>query len=161
MCDYCDCRTRPLLAQLGEDHERIGVLSGQLLRELDAGDEVAAVETASRLSEILQPHSDLEEHGLYLELAEQGVETGRLFADHAAIDEVFRAASLGHSDAWAAVPAAAAALADHIEREEYDLFPAAHQLLSDPAWDRIEVHRHQHQHAAATARDQTEETQTR
>jgi hypothetical protein len=27
MCDYCGCRTRSLLAALGEDHDRIRSLS--------------------------------------------------------------------------------------------------------------------------------------
>lgn len=88
MCDYCDCRTRPLLAQLGADHERIGVLAARLLRDVEAANRSSARRTVRELAEMLEAH---------------------------------------------------------IDREEYDLFPAAHQILDDPAWDRLEAHRcHSH-----------------
>lgn len=32
MCGCCDCRTRPLLARLGEDHGRIRALVGTIER---------------------------------------------------------------------------------------------------------------------------------
>jgi len=119
MCDYCDCRTRPSIAAFGSDHERIG----SLLHELEQGGDPSA------LLELLEAHSLREEAGLYTELAAAGVDVSELSDEHAQIH-----AGLRHGD-----PAAATALRSHIHAEEYDLFPAAHQVLDHAAWDRVDA----------------------
>ena len=117
MCDYCDCRSRPPLAAFGAEHERIG----SLLADVDRGGDPAA------LLELLEAHGRREEAGLYPALAAAGVDVAGLDDEHARIH-----AGLRRGD-----PAAAAALRAHIHAEEHDLFPAAHQLLSDAAWDEL------------------------
>ena len=140
MCDYCDCRTRPLLARLGEEHGRILALVGTIERLAATG--AGVVEARSALEELaglLEPHSAAEEVGFYVELARAGIDTEGLSADHGHVDGTVRDAARGDAPAWAVLPQALMALRDHIRREEYDLFPAAHQLLSSDAWDRIDA----------------------
>lgn len=140
MCDYCDCRTRPLLARLGEDHGRILALVGTIERLAATGATAAdAHQPLAELAELLVPHSAAEEEGFYVELAHEGIDTEGLSADHDHVDGTLRDAARGDATAWAVIPQALMALRDHIRREEYDLFPAAHQLLSSEAWDRIDA----------------------
>ena len=138
MCDYCGCRTRPLLARLGIDHARIQGLSTAIRHDM-------GVDTAlATLAELLAAHSATEEAGLYPELAAAGIATDDLYADHAAVDALVAAARAGDAAALTELEGALARLDAHIQREEYDLFPAAHQLLSDAAWDRIDAGDHEH-----------------
>jgi hypothetical protein len=138
MCDYCGCRSRPLIAALGDEHERIAGLSGELRRMIAAGAGDAAVAAgARRLVEVLAAHSAREEGGLYVELDATGVETAAMHAEHHHIDDALAEAAAGRVER-AALVQVLDVLARHVHDEEYDLFPAAHQLLDDAAWDRIE-----------------------
>lgn len=136
MCDYCDCRTRPLLAQLGGDHERIMAVAGRVRTAADAEDRM---HTARGLRTMLDAHSRREEAALYPELALAGVPTDALEAEHAEVDATLRSAAAGVAIEWTQVTEALERLDSHIHREEYDLFPAAHQVLDDAAWDRIDA----------------------
>lgn len=141
MCDYCGCRSRPLVAQLAVDHERIAVLVSAARRALDDDDRVAARPVLDELGTLLRAHDELEEGGIYPELIAAGLGSPALQADHEAVDAAIRRALADAPGAWADLPAALDRLTTHIATEEYDVFPAAHQVLSDPAWDRIERHR--------------------
>lgn len=136
MCDYCDCRSRPLIAELGEDHARISTLSALLRERAEAGDRSGAARAAADLAAILDPHSRKEEAGLYRELEAIGFDADDLEAEHARVDDAVAGAVAATAD-LAAVVDALDALTRHIRTEEYDLFPAAHQLLDHDAWDRL------------------------
>lgn len=146
MCDYCGCRTRTLLATLGVDHDQVRSLSAAVRVGLAEGAHQDVVRDLRALARVLEPHSALEEGGLYLELAAEGVPTAALAAEHEAIDAAVVAATGGPLDPTG-VLGALDRLAEHIRTEEYDLFPAAHQLLGDDAWDRLDQHLHDHLHA--------------
>ena len=138
VCDYCGCRSRPLLDELGREHERIGELGADLRRRLAAGaDDAAVAEGARRLATVLADHSAREERGLYVELDASGVGMAAMHAEHHHVDAAMRAAAAGAVDREALV-AALDLLARHVHDEEYDLFPTAHQLLDDAAWDRLD-----------------------
>lgn len=136
MCDYCDCRFRPLIAALGEDHARISTLSARLRARAEAGDRAGAAVVAADLAAVLDPHSRLEESGLYVELEAIGFDAADLHAEHLRVDEAVAAAAAGTADLPEVIDALDA-LTRHIRMEEYDLFPAAHQLLDHQAWDRL------------------------
>jgi len=136
MCDYCDCRTRPPLERLGRDHERI-VGSAQRLRARVHVDDMARLEARS-LQQLLEDHDQWEEAGLYAELDRAGIDTTDLRADHEAIHAILGAAADGSAIEPDSVLRALDQLQEHIHREEYDLFPAAHQVIDDAGWDRIE-----------------------
>lgn len=145
MCDYCGCRTRSLLAALGEDHDRIRSLSARVRRALDTHDDRAARAALQDLAAALVPHSALEEAGLYRALGDVGVEVGQMYVDHADVDTTIARAAGGGAPLDGAIDALDR-LARHIHVEEFDLFPAAHQLLDDAAWDLLEGHHHDVQH---------------
>lgn len=137
MCDYCDCRTRPPLERLGRDHERI-VGSAQRLRARLRADDRGMGPEARALQQLLEEHDRWEEAGLYAELDRVGLGTAGLRADHEVIHAILGAAADGSAIESSSVLGALDQLEEHIHREEYDLFPAAHQVVDDAGWDRIE-----------------------
>ena len=139
MCDYCDCRTRPLLAHLGADHERILAGVHRLRTASGAGDADRRMVLASELVDVLEGHDRLEEAALYPELALAGVPTDAMEAEHEQVDAVLRRVAGAGEVEPAELATALRRLEAHIHREEYDLFPAAHQVLDDAAWDRIHL----------------------
>lgn len=135
MCDYCDCRRVPEIATLGQQHERIEELSDQLLAAVKAGsaDVPAALE---RLRRALDPHVAREEAGIFTQARVAGLgsfyvddleEEHREFAEFLAGD--FDAESLEKF---------LEELHRHIAIEEYDLFPAASQVLSHEQWEVVD-----------------------
>ena len=139
MCDYCDCRTRPLLAHLGADHERILTVVHGLRAASEPGDTGRRMALAAELVAVLEEHGRLEEAALYPELALAGVQTEAMEAEHGEVHAVLRTAAQAPDVDPAALETALRRLEGHIHREEYDLFPAAHQVLDDAAWDRIHL----------------------
>ena len=127
MCDCCDCRSRPRISQLWADHERISSLSAALRARIESDDADGAAIATRELAAALDPHSRVEEAGLYVELGSIGCEAGDLEAKHERVDRAVEAAAVGNAD-FAEVIDALDVLARHICTEEYDLFPAAHQL---------------------------------
>jgi hemerythrin-like domain-containing protein len=142
MCDYCDCRTRPLLAELGRQHELITAAIGRLRDAVRGPRPEAVPERAAELRDLLEPHAHLEEDTLYTELSGAGISEQAMVHEHSRIDAIVGAAAAGQASGDE-VLTALGELEGHIHREEYDLFPATHQLLDDPAWDRITARRQQ------------------
>ena len=140
MCDYCDCRSHPAIASLSIDHERLLELLAGLRRATTNGDGAAAAVLVGLVHDLLDDHATREERGVFAELAAADVEAGYLAAfeaDHARIHELVAAAS---TPVWRdAAAELVALLGDHIAREEFDLFPAAHQLLDPTQWDAVDA----------------------
>ena len=109
MCDYCDCRSHPELAELSDEHDRIHVLLDRLRS------------TADELRNALDAHTRREERGVFAQLRQEvdAAYLARFLVDHERVHELVDA------------------LTDHIAREETDLFPAAHQLLSPRQWEAM------------------------
>jgi hemerythrin-like domain-containing protein len=152
MCDYCDCRARWPIEELGEEHARLAVLSHDVRASLAADDLGHARHLFNELVELLDAHSAKEEEGLFAALR----------AEHELLDDI--AALIGEHDELAALivdgdsdfPSSALEvlrqLEQHVQREEYDLFPATRLALSPAGWDMVEdVHRHQAANDKATA----------
>lgn len=141
MCDYCDCRSHPEIAELSADHDRLAALLTRLEQAVAAADAGDAAAVAASLHRILEPHAAREEDGVFFELTrEVGPDyVARFEADHELIHRlVAEASGRGPAPAWrAAAVELVATLRDHILREETDLFPAAHQLLSPAQWEAI------------------------
>ncbi len=113
--------------------------SGRLRRAIRAGDDDAARRWLSELTDLMGPHLATEEAGLFAEL--RGDETAREVVERLCDDHDELAAALRQPDGdqpdWRPVLAGLDKLRDHIDKEEYGLFPAAVILLSMPAWERI------------------------
>jgi hypothetical protein len=138
MCDYCDCRSHPEIASLSADHERLLDHLAELRRAIDDGQQHRAEVVLARIHGLLDDHARREERGVFAELREADVDDDYLAAfegDHAALhgllDEMSRPEWQRPARAFADL------LAEHILREESDLFPAAHQLLAPEQWAAV------------------------
>src|SRR4051812_15056245 len=135
MCDYCDCRSHPAIASLSEDHDALQALLDRLERARLTHDNRTATAIVAELDDLLDVHAQREEQGVFAEVVRADVDrayVGRFLEDHDRIHALFRTSGDPGSDpTWdTAVRRLVERLSDHILREETDLFPVAHQLLS-------------------------------
>lgn len=140
MCDYCDCRSHPAIASLSQDHEiLLGLLTG-LRRAVAADDAKEAGRLAAEVHGLLPHHAAKEEAGVFTQLRAVDVDPHYVAAFEDDHDRIHRLSAAADPATW---QADALALADvlqgHIEREEYDLFPSAHQLLAPTNWDAVDA----------------------
>ena len=110
----------------------------RLRSSVDADDVTVRMHDARDLLRLLETHDRIEESGLYPELDRAGVPTAHMQAEHHAVDAVLHAAAEPEPIEPGEVMRALDVLEEHIHREEYDLFPAAHQMIDDAGWDRID-----------------------
>lgn len=142
MCDYCSCRSMPVIEDLGADHEALLARGADVLRAIGRGDHATAGAELDRLVQDLRHHTVVEEASVFAGLRAAGemldhVEV--LTGDHAAVWSDL--ARLDHLDGveWdAAVARLLDELHDHITREEYDLFPAMLVAIGPGDWEAIE-----------------------
>ena len=135
MCDYCDCRAQPEIAGLSADHELLLSMTAALRRSLAAGLSIEA-HHLDELADLLLPHTEREEVGVFTALRDVGVEADyviRFEDDHRQIEELMASAAGVRS----AVGPLIELVEDHFLREETDLFPAR-QLLAPDRWDAVE-----------------------
>ena len=137
MCDYCDCRRIPEIADLGAEHELIEALGDEALRLAKAGspDFPAALE---RLRAALDPHVMREERGVFTQARIAGL--GRYYVDdleddHRRFAEILDVDEIDVDTLERFLDE----LHRHIAIEEYDLFPATVQVLTDAQWEEIEA----------------------
>ncbi len=135
MCDYCDCRRIPEIATLGKQHETIVDLGDELLRAVKAGSPDIG-EAVERLRRALDPHVTREESGVFTQARIAGL--GGYYVDeledqHREFEEFLA----GDFDA-ASLEQFLDDLHRHIAIEEYDLFPAASQVLSHQQWEVVD-----------------------
>ena len=139
MCDYCDCRSHPAIASLSADHERLLHLLGALRQAATDGDRATARPILEELHHTVGGHAGREESGVFTQLRAAGVEPAYLDQFEHEHEQVH--ALLDHQAPidWAgSALELVELLSGHIAREESDLFPAAHQLLSPSQWDAVD-----------------------
>jgi hemerythrin-like domain-containing protein len=139
VCDYCDCRSHPQIAALSTDHERLLELLGALDRAVSDGARVVARALLSELHDLLDRHARQEERGVFAQLRAADVGDGYVAGFEADHDVIHHLLAAGDDDSWRETATAlVGTLRDHILREESDLFPAAHQLLTPTQWDAVD-----------------------
>lgn len=140
MCDYCGCRSHHEIASLSADHEILLGLLCELEHAVDATDAPRASIVVAELHGLLDGHASREERGVFSELRRAGVDesyVGMFEADHEQIHALV--ASCESADWQRPSRDLIRLLSEHIGREESDLFPVAHQMLSPRQWDAIDV----------------------
>lgn len=138
MCDYCDCRELAPIGELSKEHERISDLAARLRDAVTSGsaDPAAAL---GALQAALGPHLAKEEIGLFAQLEGRpgfAWYLEQLNGDHARA----RSSLLSPDAAELSAPEVLGALddlAEHIQAEEYDLFPASRLIFDDLAWAKV------------------------
>ncbi|MBK5267791.1 MAG: hemerythrin domain-containing protein [Acidimicrobiia bacterium] len=135
MCEYCDCRRIPEIAELGEEHEYITELADEV--EIRAsGGAPARMAALVRLREALTFHAQREERGIFAEGMVAGLKNyyiEDLEDDHRRFVEALSDPALDGVELQALLDD----LHRHIAIEEYDVFPAAAKRLSDEQWQSI------------------------
>jgi hemerythrin-like domain-containing protein len=142
MCEYCGCQDVPAIAQLTSEHDDIRAVGRDAACAGRTGDHPAAVVAAKRLLELLEPHTAVEERGLFPAMAEEFAEhVASLESDHRRIEHALAEIESGGDplDGWAErLDAALSELFDHILREQDGLFPATLSVLSPQQWDALD-----------------------
>lgn len=143
MCDYCSCRSMPVIEALGADHEALIDCSEDVERAIVRGETDAARRHLAGLVDALRRHDAVEEASVFAALRAAGellddvevltTEHARTWSD---VDDLDRL----QGPSWdAAAMRFVTGLRDHIAREEYDLFPATLLAIGPREWDAAEV----------------------
>ncbi len=140
MCDYCDCRDLAPIRALSDDHDRIGSLMARLRGHLASREDAGAAAVLAELQGALASHLAREEAGILPELARRTGFTDyldQLAAEHASARAGLIALDPAEPGWEARVPAMLDELVEHINLEEYDLFPASRMIIDDAGWARV------------------------
>ena len=143
MCEYCGCQDISTIAELTREHDAVVAEISRARACVRDGDVDGAVVLARRISAILRPHTAVEEHGLFPQLAHEFPDhVASLQREHRAIEAVLAeaAAPTLPGPAWLArLLDAMERLRDHILKEQDGLFPASLSVLDASAWAAVEA----------------------
>lgn len=137
MCDYCGCRRSGPTAELADEHERLLELGERLDRCRDEPDAVETVAVFEEFVRLLQMHAAKEEIGLFVQAKATtplGDRIDALCAEHEQLH-----AWLAHGPGGPRVLDALLLLINHIDDEEWDLFPHVFHALDTEQWEEIEL----------------------
>ncbi len=136
MCDYCGCRESGPTKELADEHVRLADLSDRLRAAAAAGSDDLP-EIFHEFVHLLGMHAAKEEVGLFPQAAELGFlgdQLDDLVHEHEQLHEMLADGPSGRQ-----VEAALKLLAQHIDDEEWDLFPHVIHALDPEQWDEIEL----------------------
>ncbi|MEN3539600.1 hemerythrin domain-containing protein [Microbispora sp. ZYX-F-249] len=143
MCEYCGCQAVTVIGELTREHDLVVDLIGDARTAYAAGDTDAMTAIAGRIAEVLGPHTEVEEHGLFPALAADFPEhVAGLEAEHRRIEAVLGEAA----DGAPGDPGWPLRLLDvlnllraHILKEQDGVFPAALAGLATEDWEAVEA----------------------
>ena len=96
MCEYCGCQQLDVIGQLTREHERLRNVGRTLSDAVNRRDLDAAQGLARQMLELLDPHTRLEEQGLFPELAADfGEQLSDLEQEHVLMEGALRALAPG------------------------------------------------------------------
>ncbi|WP_433501217.1 hemerythrin domain-containing protein [Sphaerimonospora sp. CA-214678] len=143
MCEYCGCQALATIDELTREHDAVVDLIGDVRTADRHGDVRLMTELARRIEAVLEPHTEVEEHGLFPALAgDFPDQIAALEAEHRLVEEVLAEAAGGvpADPAW---PGRLLEVLDllrrHILKEQDGVFPAALAGLSTGDWEAIEA----------------------
>ena len=143
MCEYCGCQALTAIGDLTREHERVVNLIGDVRAAHTAGDAVRMADLARQVSEILVPHTQVEEYGLFPALANDFPDqVAALEAEHRRIEAVLAEAVTGTptDPTWPGrLIDRLDLLREHILKEQDGVFPAALANLSTADWDAVDI----------------------
>jgi hemerythrin-like domain-containing protein len=133
MCDYCGCRRSGPTAELAAEHEQLAELSERL--RLAMASRQGVEEAFNDFVRLLTIHAAKEEVGLFPHAHDLGVlaeNIDQLIDEHEQLHQMLADGPTTHG-----VTAALKLLAQHIDDEEYDLFPHVFHALDPEQWEEI------------------------
>jgi hemerythrin-like domain-containing protein len=143
MCEYCGCQAVTAIDDLTREHDLVVNLVGEVGAAHAATDTARMAELARQITGVLEPHTFVEEHGLFPVLAADFPDqVTALRAEHRHIEAVLGEAAGGvpADPAWPArLVETLDMLRDHILKEQDGVFPAALANLNPEDWDAIDA----------------------
>src|SRR5690242_15092320 len=96
MCEYCGCQEVAAIGDLTREHDQVVAMIGEVRSAHTAGDVVRMAQLARDITVVLEPHTEVEEHGLFPLLAGDFPEqVAALEAEHRRIEAVLGEAVTG------------------------------------------------------------------
>jgi hypothetical protein len=143
MCEYCGCQAVTAIDDLTREHDMVVNLIGEVRGAHAAADTARMAELARQITSVLEPHTYVEEHGLFPVLAADFPDqVTALQAEHRHIEAVLGEGADGApaDPAWPArLVDALDLLREHILKEQDGVFPAALANLNPEDWDAIDT----------------------
>jgi hemerythrin-like domain-containing protein len=141
MCEYCGCQNLPAIDDLTREHDLVVNLIGDVRAAQRDGDLPGLARAAQRIAVILEPHTVVEEEGLFPALADEFPDQmAALCGEHRRIAAVLdEAATVVPADpTWPGrLLEALELLRNHILKEQDGVFPAALAGLGPEQWDAV------------------------
>jgi hemerythrin-like domain-containing protein len=141
MCEYCGCQSLRSIEQLTAEHDAVRALLRDASEAARTGDLARAQEVVPQVEAILEPHTIVEESGLFPAMARDFADhVARLEAEHVQVAAGFATVTSAEPAAdWPdRLEAATRLLIEHIFREQDGLFPAALATLEPEDWDAVD-----------------------
>lgn len=143
MCEYCGCQAVPAIGELTREHDVVVTLIGQVRDAHKARDVATMAALARALAVVLEPHTAVEEQGLFPALAADFPDhVAVLYAEHRRIESVLAEAAKVTPDdpSWPGrLLDVAHLLREHILKEQDGVFPAALATLGPEQWDAVDA----------------------
>jgi hemerythrin-like domain-containing protein len=143
VCEYCGCQALSAIDELTREHDLVVNLIGEVRTARAAADVPRLAALARRITAILDPHTEVEERGLFRALAGDFPEhVATLESEHRRIEAVLgEAATAAPNDpTWPRrLSEALDLLREHILKEQDGVFPAALATLSADDWAAVEA----------------------
>jgi hemerythrin-like domain-containing protein len=143
MCEYCGCQTVTAIDDLTREHDMVVNLIGEVRAAHAATDTARMAELARQITSVLEPHTYVEERGLFPVLAADFPDqVTALQAEHRHIEAVLGEAADGApaDPTWPArLVETLDLLREHILKEQDGVFPAALANLNPEDWDAIDT----------------------
>ncbi|RQX02262.1 hemerythrin HHE cation-binding protein [Micromonospora inaquosa] len=143
MCEYCGCQAVTAIDDLTREHDVVVNLIGEVRAARAATDTARMAELACRITAVLEPHTQVEEQGLFPALAADFPDhVTALRAEHRHIEAVLGEAVHGTpiDPTWPGrLVATLELLREHILKEQNGVFPAALANLDPDDWDAIDT----------------------
>jgi len=139
VCGYCGCESIDVIGRFMREHVDIINATGDLRRSAQADDHEGVHCAVTTLRGLLDPHTEAEEAGLFLVLAEDLEFTDHvhgLCREHLTLGGLLDRIEDGSHDL---VQTFETLLRAHIDREENGLFPAAAVAFAGPEWGRVDT----------------------
>ena len=147
MCEYCGCQEIAVIGELTREHDAVVALVSRIKTSIASHHLEDAAARCRQISSLLEPHTLVEEQGLFPEMTEEFPEHIKVLrSEHLEIERTLEEAACGVPDdpSWPErLLVALGVLREHILKEQDGLFPAALAALDADQWERIEAVRAQ------------------
>ena len=168
MCEYCGCQQIASIKELTREHDAVVAEIAEVRAFLRDDDVEGAAKTSRRIAEILGPHTEVEEGGLFPLMSDEFPDhIEALEREHRVIEAVLVEAAEGtpSDPTWPTrLLASLDTLRDHILKEQDGVFPASLSVVDASGWEQVEAvrsragtafdeHPHDHTHSHGHGHD--------